>query len=127
MLDADFSPMVVDWRAPAAAPFYRATPVSPGRVVRRRVIRSRGRRVLGVEDDLLRPELRPVLHGQELPVVGDGALMAALGRARGHAMRDIVASIQAEQDEVIRAPAAAVTEVEGVTLHIGVQEPEALK
>ena len=113
VLDADYSPLVIDWRAPAAAPFYRATPVAPGRVVRRRVIRSRGRTVLGVEDDLLRPELTPTLDGRELPVVGDGALMAALGRARGHAMRDIVASIQAEQDEVIRAPAAAVTEVEG--------------
>jgi hypothetical protein len=108
VLDADYAPLVIDWRAPAAAPFYRATPVDPGRVVRRRVIRSKGRRVLGVEDDLLRPELRTAL-----PVVGDGALMAALGQARGHTMRDIVASIQAEQDEVIRAPAASVTEVTG--------------
>ncbi|MEE1937860.1 UvrD-helicase domain-containing protein [Streptomyces sp. TRM 70361] len=113
VLDADYTPLVIDWRAPAAAPFYRATPVAPGRVVRRRVIRSRGRRVLGVEDDLLRPELTAYLDGEELAVVGDGALMAALGRARGHAMRDIVASIQAEQDEVIRAPAVSVTEVEG--------------
>ncbi|GAA2112434.1 HelD family protein [Streptomyces synnematoformans] len=113
VLDADYAPLVIDWRAPAAAPFYRATPVAPGRVVRRRVIRSRGRRVLGVEDDLLRPELSVTLDGAALPVVGDGALMAALGRARTHAMRDIVSSIQAEQDTVIRAPAASVTEVEG--------------
>ncbi len=113
VLDADYTPLVIDWRAPAAAPFYRATPVAPGRVVRRRVIRSRGRRVLGVEDDLLRPELTAYLDGGELAVVGDGALMAALGRSRGHTMRDIVASIQAEQDEVIRAPAVSVTEVEG--------------
>lgn len=113
VLDADYTPLVIDWRAPAAAPFYRSTPVAPGRVVRRRVIRSKGRRVLGVEDDLLRPELVARLDGAELPVVGDGALMAALGRARGHAMRDIVSSIQAEQDEVIRAPAASVTLVEG--------------
>ncbi|WP_069812013.1 HelD family protein [Streptomyces sp. TP-A0874] len=113
VLDADYTPLVVDWRAPAAAPFYRATPRHPGRVVRRRVIRSRGRRVLGVEDDLLRPELSVTRDGAPLPVVGDGALMAALGRARSHAMRDIVSSIQAEQDEVIRAPAASVTEVSG--------------
>ncbi|MFD8996905.1 HelD family protein [Streptomyces abikoensis] len=113
VLDADYSPLVIDWRAPAAAPFYRSTPVAPGRVVRRRVIRSKGRRVLGVEDDLLRPELRATLDGDALPVVGDGALMAALGQARSHTMRDIVASIQAEQDLVIRAPAASVTEVEG--------------
>ncbi|MEV6107493.1 UvrD-helicase domain-containing protein [Streptomyces sp. NPDC051940] len=113
VLDAEFSPLVIDWRAPAAAPFYRATPVAPGRVVRRRVIRSKGRRVLGVEDDLLRPELTVTLDGRELPVIGDGALMAALGQARTHTMRDIVSSIQAEQDMVIRAPAASVTEVEG--------------
>ncbi|MDF3297762.1 HelD family protein [Streptomyces tropicalis] len=113
VLDADYAPLVIDWRAPAAAPFYRSTPVAPGRVVRRRVIRSKGRRVLGVEDDLMRPELRASLDGRELPVIGDGALMAALGQARGHTMRDIVASIQAEQDLVIRAPAASVTQVEG--------------
>jgi hypothetical protein len=77
-------------------------------VERRRVIRSKGRKVLGVEDDLLRPEL-----ATGLPVVGDGALMAALGQARTHSMRDIVSSIQAEQDLVIRAPAASVTEVTG--------------
>ncbi|MGK4908924.1 HelD family protein [Streptomyces albus] len=113
VLDADYAPLVIDWRAPAAAPFYRATPVAPGRVVRRRVIRSKGRRVTSVEDDLLRPEVEARLDGEELAVVGDGALMAALGQARGHTMRDIVASIQAEQDEVIRAPAASVTLVEG--------------
>ncbi|WAU79373.1 AAA family ATPase [Streptomyces sp. Qhu-G9] len=113
VLDADYAPLVIDWRAPAAAPFYRSTPVDPGRVVRRRVIRSKGRKVLGVEDDLMRPELKATLAGNELAVIGDGALMAALGQARSHTMRDIVASIQAEQDQVIRAPAASVTYVEG--------------
>ncbi|MEV6385892.1 UvrD-helicase domain-containing protein [Streptomyces sp. NPDC051773] len=113
VLDSEYAPLVIDWRAPAAAPFYRSTPVDPGRVVRRRVIRSKGRKVLGVEDDLMRPELKASLDGQELPVIGDGALMAALGQARSHTMRDIVASIQAEQDLVIRAPAASVTYVEG--------------
>ncbi|MDQ1019173.1 HelD family protein [Streptomyces afghaniensis] len=113
VLDQDYAPLVIDWRAPAAAPFYRSTPVDPGRVVRRRVIRSKGRKVLGVEDDLMRPELTAFLDGHELPVIGDGALMAALGQARSHTMRDIVASIQAEQDLVIRAPAASVTYVEG--------------
>lgn len=113
VLDSDYAPLVIDWRAPAAAPFYRSTPVDPGRVVRRRVIRSKGRKVLGVEDDLMRPELKATLAGRELPVIGDGALMAALGQARSHTMRDIVSSIQAEQDLVIRAPAASVTYVEG--------------
>nr|WP_119589961.1 UvrD-helicase domain-containing protein [Streptomyces scabiei] len=113
VLDSEYAPLVIDWRAPAAAPFYRSTPVDPGRVVRRRVIRSKGRKVLGVEDDLMRPELKASLDGGELAVIGDGALMAALGQARSHTMRDIVASIQAEQDLVIRAPAASVTYVEG--------------
>ncbi|MEE1739445.1 UvrD-helicase domain-containing protein [Streptomyces sp. BE147] len=113
VLDSDYAPLVIDWRAPAAAPFYRSTPKEPGRVVRRRVIRSKGRRVLGVEDDLMRPELTAYLDGEKLPVIGDGALMAALGQARSHTMRDIVSSIQAEQDLVIRAPAASVTEVTG--------------
>ncbi|MCX5111638.1 AAA family ATPase [Streptomyces sp. NBC_00378] len=113
VLDSDYAPLVIDWRAPAAAPFYRSTPKEPGRVVRRRVIRSKGRKVLGVEDDLMRPELTAYLDGAELPVIGDGALMAALGQARSHTMRDIVSSIQAEQDLVIRAPAASVTEVSG--------------
>ncbi|MEU0101162.1 UvrD-helicase domain-containing protein [Streptomyces sp. NPDC006267] len=113
VLDSDYAPLVIDWRAPAAAPFYRSTPKEPGRVVRRRVIRSKGRKVLGVEDDLMRPELTALLDGEKLPVIGDGALMAALGQARSHTMRDIVSSIQAEQDLVIRAPAASVTEVTG--------------
>ncbi|MEV8449710.1 HelD family protein [Streptomyces parvus] len=113
VLDSDYAPLVIDWRAPAAAPFYRSTPKDPGRVVRRRVIRSKGRKVLGVEDDLMRPELTAFLGGEKLPVIGDGALMAALGQARSHTMRDIVSSIQAEQDLVIRAPAASVTEVTG--------------
>ncbi|MEU9621830.1 MULTISPECIES: UvrD-helicase domain-containing protein [unclassified Streptomyces] len=113
VLDSDYAPLVIDWRAPAAAPFYRSTPKEPGRVVRRRVVRSKGRRVLGVEDDLMRPELTAYLGGDRLPVIGDGALMAALGQARSHTMRDIVSSIQAEQDLVIRAPAASVTEVSG--------------
>ncbi|MET7310566.1 MULTISPECIES: HelD family protein [unclassified Streptomyces] len=113
VLDSDYAPLVIDWRAPAAAPFYRSTPKDPGRVVRRRVIRSKGRKVLGVEDDLMRPELTSFKDGDKLPVIGDGALMAALGQARSHTMRDIVSSIQAEQDLVIRAPAASVTEVSG--------------
>ncbi|GHF61292.1 DNA helicase [Kitasatospora xanthocidica] len=113
VLDAEYGPLVIDWRAPAAAPFYRATPVEPGRVIRRRVIRSKGRKVVGVEDDLLRPDLTPTLDGEELAVVGDGALMASLGRARSHSMRDIVSSIQKEQDEVIRAAAAGATLVTG--------------
>ena len=106
--DDDYEPLVVDWRAPAASAFYRATPVDPMGVIRRRVLRCRGPRVVGVEDDLMVPEAP-----DDLVVVGDGALMAALTRSRGRQMRDIVATIQRHQDEAIRAPSRGVTEITG--------------
>ncbi|MFV0464211.1 MAG: HelD family protein [Nostocoides sp.] len=106
--DDDYEPLVIDWRAPAAAPFYRATPVQPLGVVRRRVLRCRGDRVVGVEDDLMVPQA-PV----DMVILGDGALMAALTRSRGPQMRDIVATIQAHQDEAIRADWRGVTEISG--------------
>jgi DNA helicase IV len=107
--DADYEPLVVDWRAPAAEPFYRATPSQPMQVVRRRVLHCRGDRVTGIEDDLLDAENA---RG-DLAVIGEGALLAALSRARGHTMRDIVATIQAEQDEAIRAPYQGFTMISG--------------
>lgn len=106
--DDDYEPLVIDWRAPAAAAFYRATPVAPMDVVRRRVLRCRGERVIGVEDDLMVAEAP-----DDLVVLGDGALMAALTRSRSGRMRDIVATIQTHQDEAIRAPARGVTEITG--------------
>lgn len=106
--DDDYEPLVIDWRAPAAAAFYRATPVDPQGVIRRRVLRSSGERVIGVEDDLMVAEAPP-----DLTVIGDGALMAALTRSRGPQMRDIVATIQRHQDEAIRAPARGITEITG--------------
>ncbi|WP_328322562.1 AAA family ATPase [Kribbella sp. NBC_00382] len=107
--DAEYEPLVIDWRAPAAEPFYRATATDRLKVVRRRVLRNKGPRIAGLEDDLLAPERSP----SDLPVLGEGALMASLSRARGHTMRDIVATIQAEQDEAIRAPARGVTVIGG--------------
>ncbi len=107
--DADYEPLTIDWRAPAAEPFYRATPANPMSVVRRRVLRCRGVRVIGIEDDLIDAEQA----NEDLVVIGDGALLAALSRARGHSMRDIVATIQAEQDEAIRAPYQGVTLITG--------------
>ncbi len=106
--DDDYEPLVVDWRAPAASAFYRATPVDPMGVVRRRVLRCRASRVVGVEDDLMVPEAP-----DDIVVVGDGALMAALTRSRGRQMRDIVATIQRHQDEAIRARSRGVTEITG--------------
>jgi DNA helicase IV len=107
--DPDFEPLVLDWRAPAAAAFYRATPEEPMEVVRRRTIRSFGQRVTDLTDDLLMPDAAPA----DMPVVGEGSLMADLSRARGSAMRDIVATIQREQDEAVRAPAGGITEITG--------------
>lgn len=95
----DVEPIVVDWRAPAAAPFYRATAADPLGVVRRRTITCHGPRVVGVEDELLDPDAQ--LEGT---IVGDGAFLAAVSRERGPQMRDIVATIQREQDFAVRAP-----------------------
>jgi hypothetical protein len=106
--DDDYEPLVVDWRAPAASAFYRATPVEPMGVVRRRVLRCKGSTVVGAEDDLMVPQAP-----EDLVVLGDGALMAALTRSRGRQMRDIVATIQRHQDEAIRASARGVTEISG--------------
>ncbi|MGH8795245.1 MAG: HelD family protein, partial [Stackebrandtia sp.] len=105
--DATYRPLLIDWRAPAAAPFYRATPADRQGVVRRRVIRCFGRTVTDVTDDLLD------VDAVDTPVVGDGALMAELSRARTGHMRDIVATIQAEQDAAIRAPGRGATVITG--------------
>jgi len=107
--DADFENLVTDWRAPAAAAFYQATAEAPMDVVRRRMIRCSGQSVVDIEDDLLMPAMLPA----GMPIVGDGALLATLNRARGDEMRDIVATIQREQDEAIRAPWRGVTEITG--------------
>ncbi|WP_299053624.1 UvrD-helicase domain-containing protein [uncultured Nocardioides sp.] len=102
--------LLVDWRAPAAAVFYQATAAEPSGVVRRRVLRSSGRTVEGVEDELLDPTAP---GAEELPVIGEGALMAQLSRARDRSMHSIVATIQAEQDRAIRAPVKGVVSIAG--------------
>ena len=106
--DANRDSMLVDWRAPAAAVFYQATAAEPQGVVRRRVLRCSGSTVVAVEDDLLDSEA-----DTDLPIVGEGALMAQLSRARDRTMHSIVATIQAEQDEAIRAPGRGVVSISG--------------
>ncbi|HEX6249240.1 MAG TPA: UvrD-helicase domain-containing protein [Nocardioidaceae bacterium] len=108
--DENRDSLLVDWRAPAAAVFYQATAAEPRGVVRRRVLRSSGPRVVAVEDELLDPE-DPL--AASLPVVGEGALMAQLSRARDRSMHSIVATIQAEQDKAIRAPGKGVVLITG--------------
>ncbi len=102
--------LLIDWRAPAAAVFYQATAAEPHDVVRRRVLRCTGPRVVGVEDELLDPA-HPA--AETLPIVGEGALMAQLSRARDRSMHSIVATIQAEQDQAIRAPGRGVVSISG--------------
>jgi DNA helicase IV len=108
--DADHEPLVTDWRAPAAEPFYRATPSDNLGVVRRRHIMSKDRKVVHLEDELL-----DAAHAADdgLVLVGEAALLNALRRSRSGRMRDIVATIQREQDEVIRAPLEGVLVVQG--------------
>lgn len=108
--DEEYEPLVVDWRAPAAAAFYRATPAERMDVVRRRTIRCVGAKITRLDDDLLDPDRAEQLG---LTVVGDGALMAALTRKRGAAMHDIVATIQKEQDLAVRSPADGATIITG--------------
>lgn len=107
--------LLIDWRAPAAAVFYQATAADPQQVVRRRVLRSTGSQVVGVEDELLDAEglAEYEAAGVPLPIVGEGALMAQLSRARDRRMHSIVATIQVEQDRAIRAPSRGVVSISG--------------
>ena len=100
--------LLIDWRAPASAVFYQATAADPQQVVRRRVLRSTGTTVIGVEDELLDDSV-----DTDLPIIGEGALMAQLSRARDRSMHSIVATIQAEQDLAIRAPSKGVVSISG--------------
>lgn len=110
--DANRDSLLIDWRAPAAAVFYQATAAEPHDVVRRRVLRCAGPRVVGVEDELLDAEALE-RSDADLPIVGEGALMAQLSRARDRSMHSIVATIQAEQDKAIRAPGKGVVSISG--------------
>ncbi|WIV59967.1 RNA polymerase recycling motor ATPase HelR [Amycolatopsis nalaikhensis] len=101
----DYEPLLLDWRAPAARPFYTATAATPENMRRRRQFHTMGRRVIDFTDEVLG---RP---GDDER--GDAALLAAVNAPRGEGMRDIVATIQAEQDEIIRLGHAGVLVVEG--------------
>ena len=107
--DDDQEPLVVDWRAPVAEPFYRATGRHPMGLARRRHFLTRGREVTDLEDELFGGD------GPDggLGIGGSTVLLRALDRSRTGRMRDIVATVQREQDEVIRAPLAGVLVVQG--------------
>ena len=110
LLDEHSAPLLVDWRAPISAPFYQATAQEPLGVVRRRHIATRARTVTSVEDELL--DIDQAQH-QGLTLQGEGALMSALSSARSGRMGDIVATIQGEQDRVIRASDRGILVVQG--------------
>jgi DNA helicase IV len=108
---ADYEPLLVDWRAPAAQPFYRATASDPQGVVRRRHLLTHGRDVVGLDDEVF--DLDALSESEQATLHGDAALLAALRKGRTGRMGDIVATIQAEQDRVIRSDLAGVLVVEG--------------
>ena len=109
--DAHQEPLVVDWRAPVAEPFYRATGAHPMGLVLRRHLLTEGTRVLDLEDELFDPEGDN--SGRGLGLSGPQVLLATLERTRTGRMRDIVATVQREQDEIIRAPLAGILVVQG--------------
>ncbi|WP_205844189.1 RNA polymerase recycling motor ATPase HelR [Mycolicibacterium sp. GF69] len=101
----EYEPLLLDWRAPAARPFYVATAARPEGMRRRRQFHSLGRRITDFTDETLG---RPTEGAQ-----GDAALLAAVNAPRGEGIRDIVATIQAEQDEIIRLDHPGVLVIEG--------------
>ena len=107
--DDDLRQLMVDWRAPEAGTFYQATAFERMGVRRRRHLILSRRDVVAIEDDVLDADLL----GDDDSLQGEGALLAALNTRRTGQMSDIVGTIQAEQDRIIRAPLPGVTVVQG--------------
>ncbi len=110
--DEQQEPVVVDWRAPIAEAFYRATGRQPMGLRRRRHFATRGRQLLGIEDELF-GGATAALDGPGTDLVGRSALLSALEDRRTGKLADIVATIQGEQDEIIRAELPGVLVVQG--------------
>ncbi len=111
LTDAEHTSLLTDWRAPAAQAFYRATAAHPDGVVRRRHLVTHRREVTGIEDELLDLDAPADVAGSTLS--GEGALLAAMAAGRTGRMGDIVATIQAEQDAIIRSPLGGALVVQG--------------
>ncbi len=108
-------PVVVDWRAPASEPFYRATGADAFGLERRRHFATRGKTLLDIDDELFGDLSRldaPSASGQR-KIQGHGALITALETARTGRLGDIVATIQGEQDEIIRSRLQGLLVVQG--------------
>ncbi len=110
--DEDMEPLVVDWRAPVAEPFYRATGKEPMGLKRRRHFSLEHKELASIEDELFGAVAVPE-GAEEITLSGPGSLFAAVTRARTGRMADIVSTIQAQQDEIIRAPLAGILVVQG--------------
>ncbi|HEY2303322.1 MAG TPA: AAA family ATPase [Acidimicrobiales bacterium] len=111
--DTDQEPLVVDWRAPVAEPFYRATGAHPMDLTRRRHFLTEGRHLLDLEDELFGSAEESPDGALGAGLSGSAVLLAALERSRSGRMRDIVATVQREQDEIIRGPLAGILVVQG--------------
>ena len=112
--DENHEPMLTDWRAEAARPFYEATPSHHGDIVMRRHITLHFREVVGIEDEVLDVHSPHVNTASEQgTLTGEGALLASLGSRRTGKMTDIVATIQGEQDRIIRAALRGAVIVQG--------------
>ncbi|MEY2426136.1 MAG: hypothetical protein QOI61_1708, partial [Actinomycetota bacterium] len=109
--DEDQDPLVIDWRAPVAEPFYRATGRHPMGLARRRHFMCVGNVIEAIEDEVFSADALP--ESTDIDMVGSGALLAALERDRTGRMHDIVATVQREQDEVIRGSMHGVLVVQG--------------
>ncbi|SDC71961.1 DNA helicase IV [Sanguibacter gelidistatuariae] len=112
LTDEQHTSILTDWRAPAAQSFYRATAAHRDGVFRRRHLVTTGRQVTGLEDEILDLTL-PGSHVSELNLSGEGALLAALAAGRTGRMGDIVATIQSEQDAIIRSDLQGALVVQG--------------
>ena len=110
----DHEPILTDWRAEAARPFYEATPSNHGDIVMRRHITLSFREVVGVEDEVLDVHSDQVGQASSAgTLTGEGALLASLSSRRTGKMTDIVATIQAEQDRIIRSDMNRAVVVQG--------------
>jgi DNA helicase IV len=107
----DYVQLLMDWRAEAARPFYLATAAAPGDVRVRRHLRSRDRTLVSLDDEVL--DLAAADPSRHEGLTGESALLAALNASRTGAMSDIVETIQAEQDTIIRAPMPGALVVQG--------------
>ncbi|MGW1493104.1 HelD family protein [Streptomyces sp. NPDC002402] len=109
--DAERTPLLIDWRARVARPFYLATGYEPMGLRRRRHITTQGRTVTALHDEIM--DLADTTRTGYESHDADEVLLAALNSARTGRMGDIVSTIQAEQDHIIRAPHRGVLVVEG--------------